>query len=162
MKQEGFLLAIAQISVTLAGFSGLVVAIRAAPPSRWHARDTWSLAWMLGSSLGALFLALLPFVLNSFGLGDEFLWKVATLTMSAAMIGFALVMTLSDRRLTRLGHRARVRYFPTVATCLVAGVGFAVGLAAIGKLQHIRLGLFDIGLITCLLVSALSLVVFLV
>jgi hypothetical protein len=47
MQDEGFLLAIAQIAVTLAGFSGLVVAIRGAPPTAWHPRDIWSLSWML-------------------------------------------------------------------------------------------------------------------
>ena len=161
MQQEAFLLATAQIAVTLAGFSGLVLAIRGAPPARWHARDIWSLAWMLGASLGAAFLALLPLVLALFGMAAEPLWAIATLVMSASMITFGLGMAISGRRLTGLGHRARVRYFPTLAVLLTAGLGLLVGLAALGVLPQARVGLFAFALLSCLLISALSLVVFL-
>src|SRR6476469_664744 len=63
MASEGFFVAIAQIAVALAGFSGLVVATRGASPSGWSTRDTWSLAGMFGASIGALLLALLPSLL---------------------------------------------------------------------------------------------------
>jgi len=160
MQQEGFFIGVAQIAVSLAGFSGLVVAIRSAPSSRWRARDLWSLAWMLGSSLGALFFALLPLLFRLFRLSEAFVWTVATSAMSIYMLGFGIAMALSGRRLTRLGHPARVRYFPTVATVLMVGVGLSIGAAAIGIWP--RVGLFGSGLIAFLLVSALSLVVFLV
>ena len=84
MEQEAFLLAIAQIAVTLAGFSGLVVAIRGDSPAEWHARDIWSLTWMFGTSFGALFLSLLPLVLASFHLRDDFIWISAN-SMSSWM-----------------------------------------------------------------------------
>jgi hypothetical protein len=83
MLNEGLLLAISQIAVTLAGFSGLVVAIRGAPPTDWHPRDIWSLSWMFGTSLGALFMALLPLLLASFALRDGLLWTLADLVMAA-------------------------------------------------------------------------------
>jgi hypothetical protein len=162
VQQESLLTTIAQVAVTLAGFSGLVIAIRTTPTAGWHARDTWSLAWMLGTSLGALFLALLPLVLTSFGLSEGSSWTLATMIMSGAMLLFAFAMALTGRRLTRGGHRPRVRYFPTVATCLVATVGLTAGFAAIGVLPHAKVGLFTVGLVTLLLVSALSLVVFLI
>lgn len=103
MQHEGFLLAIAQIAVTLAGFSGLVVAIRGAPPTAWHPRDIWSLSWMFGTSLGALFMALLPLMLAFFHLRDGLVWTVANLVMAAFMIVFAVAMGLSGRRLHQIG-----------------------------------------------------------
>ena len=162
MQQESFLIAVAQIAVSLAGFSGLVIAIRGAPSARWHARDVWSLAWMLGTSLGALFLALLPLLFGLFRLNQTLLWRFGTLVMAVFMLGFGLAMALSGLRLTRLGHQARVRYFPTLATGSVMGVGLFVGATAVGMRPDLRIGLYATGLITCLLVSALSLVVFLV
>jgi hypothetical protein len=60
MLTADLLIAIAQIAVALAGFSGLIAAIRTAAPDGWHPRDIWSLSWMLGASIGALILALLP------------------------------------------------------------------------------------------------------
>ena len=162
MQDEGFLLAIAQIAVTLAGFSGLVVAIRGAPPTAWHPRDIWSLSWMFGTSLGALFMALLPVLLAFFHLREGLIWTVASLVMCAFMIVFAVAMTLSGRRLTRSGHRPRVRYFPMGATLLLLTCGFLSGLGGVGVFSQPRIGFFVLGLVACLLVSALSLVVFLV
>lgn len=162
MHDEGLFLAIAQIAVTLAGFSGLVVAIRGAPPTAWQPRDIWSLSWMFGTSLGALFLALLPLVLAIFHLPDGLLWTVASLAMCAFMIVFSVAMALSGRRLTRLGHWPRVRYFPIAAPSLLLMSGFLSGLGGAGMFPQAGIGFFVLGLIACLLVAALSLVVFLV
>ncbi|HET9418091.1 MAG TPA: hypothetical protein VFO30_02020 [Chthoniobacterales bacterium] len=162
MQNEGFLLGIAQIAVTLAGFSGLVVAIRGAPPTAWHPRDIWSLSWMFGTSLGALFMALLPLLLAFFHLEAGLLWTIASLAMSAFMIVFSVAMALAGRRLTRLGHRPRVRFFPMAATFLLLICGFLSGLGGAGLFPQARIGFFILGLIACLFVSALSLVVFLV
>ncbi len=162
MQDEGFLLAVAQIAVTLAGFSGLVVAIRGAPPTAWHPRDIWSLSWMFGTSLGALFIALLPLLLALFRLRDGLVWTVASLAMCAFMIFFSVAMSLSGRRLTRLGTSASCpllsdgRDIPAFDEWLLSGLGGA------GIFPQTRTGFFALGLITCLLVSALSLVVFLV
>jgi hypothetical protein len=162
MQNEGFLLAIAQIGVTLAGFSGLVVAIRGAPPTAWHPRDMWSLSWMFGTSLGALFLALLPLLLGYFRLRDGVIWTSASLVLSIFMVVFAVTMAVSGRRLTRLGHRPRVRYFPMAATGLLLMCGLLSGLGAAGVFPRVMTAFYALGLIACLLVSALSLVVFLV
>jgi len=162
MQEEGFLLGIAQIAVTLAGFSGLVVAIRGAPPSSWHPRDIWSLSWMFGTSLGALFLALLPLLLARLQLGEAVIWTAANLAISIFVIGFGITMTLFGRRLTRSGHRPRVRFFPPAATVVLLLCGLLSGLGAFGLVAQLRTGFFVLGLIACLFVSALSLVVFLV
>jgi len=162
MQEEGFLLGIAQIAVTLAGFSGLVVAIRGAPPSSWHPRDIWSLSWMFGTSLGALFLALLPLLLARLQLGEAVIWTAANLAISIFVIGFGITMIFSGRRLTRSGHRPRVRFFPPAATVVLLLCGLLSGLGAFGLFTQLRTGVFVLGLIACLFVSALSLVVFLV
>ena len=162
MQDQEFFIAIAQIAVTLAGFSGLVVAIRGAPPAAWHPRDIWSLSWMFGTSLGALFLALLPRTLAFFHLGVDLVWTVASLVMCGFTIAFGVAMTLSSGRLTRRGHGPRVGYFPVAATSLFLLCGVLSGLAGAGVFPQMRIGFFVLGLIACLLVSTLSLVVFLV
>lgn len=162
MESDGFLLAISQIAVALAGFSGLVVATRGASPTGWHPRDIWSLSWMFGASIGALFMALLPMLLSFFRLPEETVWTIANLVMGASMVIFALAMAFSGRRLTRLGHRPRVRYFPAAATLLILICGCLAGVGGLGMFRQVRIGFFVLGLIVCLLVSALALVVFLV
>jgi hypothetical protein len=162
MESDGILLAISQIAVALAGFSGLVVATRGASPTGWHPRDIWSLSWMFGTSIGALFLALLPILLFFFRLREEAIWTLANLVMAAFMVVFALAMASSSRRLSRAGHRPRVRYFSTAATLLLFICGGLAGLGALGIFSQVRVGFFILGLIACLLVSALALIVFLV
>jgi hypothetical protein len=162
MESGGFLLTVSQIAVALAGFSGLVVATRSASPTGWHPRDVWSLSWMFGASIGALFLALLPILLFFFRLRDEMVWTIANLVMGAFMLIFALTMAVSGRRLTKLGHRPRVRYFPIAATVLLLICGCLASLGALGMFRQVRVGIFVLGLIACLLVSAFALVVFLV
>ena len=161
MESEGFLVAIAQIAVALAGFSGLVVATRHASPTGWSTRDMWSLAWMFGASIGALFLALLPILLFFLRVPTEVVWMLATLLMAASMILFALTMSLFSRRLSKLGEPPRVRYFSTGATLLLLGCGCLAGLGALGTFGQAAVGVFVLGLMACLLVSAFALVVFL-
>ncbi len=117
---------------------------------------------MFGTSCGALFMTLLPLLLASFRLQDGLVWTVASLVMCAFMIAFGVAMAFSGRRLTKLGHRPRVRYFPAAATLLLLICGFLSGLEATGLFPQVRIGIFVFSLIACLLVSALSLVVFLV
>ena len=162
MEQEPLLLTIAQIAVTLAGFSGLVVAIRGASPESWHARDIWSLTWMFGSSFGALFLALLPLVLRSFGLNVETIWRIADLVMSIFVLFFSAIMIIWGHRLTNAGFPPRVRFFPRVARVLLVATGICVGAAATGLFAELRAALFLVALVACLVIAALSLVVFLV
>jgi hypothetical protein len=161
MESEGFLVAIAQIGVALAGFSGLVVATRDASPTGWSKRDMWSLGWMFGASVGSLFLALLPVLLFFLRFPTEVVWMLASLLMAAFMVVCALTMALFCRRLSRLGEPPRVRYFSTAATSLLLGCGCLAGLGAMGRFGQAAVGVFVLGLMACLLVSALALVVFL-
>lgn len=162
MEQEQFLLGIAQVAVTLAGFSGLVVAVRGESPSQWHARDIWSLSWMFGSSFGALFLALLPLLLRTFDLSAPVIWTTACAVMSIFVVLFSVIMIIWGTRLTSAGFPPRVRFFPKVARMVLILSGALAGAAALGMLPAWRVGLFALGLIACLIVAALSLVVFLV
>lgn len=162
MDINDLLIGLAGVAVSLAGFSGLVVAIRTSASARWQPRDIWSLSWMLGASIGALFLALLPVLLSSFALLEEQTWTITTGVMALFMISLAMTMAVYDRRLKRRGHSARVRGFPGLVLSLYLGCGGLALAAAVGLLPGVRIGLVILGLIVSLLVSALALVVFLI
>ena len=117
---------------------------------------------MFGTSLGALFLALLALLLARFHLREGVIWTSASLVMFMFLIGFPIAMAFAGRRLTRLGHRPRVRFFPMAATFLLVICGLLSGLGAFGLFPQLRIAFFVLGLTACLFVSALSLVVFLV
>ena len=78
---------IAEISIGLAGFSGLVVALRkgSGPPDeiqRYRLRILFSL------SFGAMFLSLLPDTLVNFGVPDEGVWIVSSAAIFACSFLF--------------------------------------------------------------------------
>jgi hypothetical protein len=162
MEHEEFLVGIAQVAVTLAGFSGLVVAIRGAPSSDWHKRDIWSLSWMFGTSFGALFLSLFPVLLGSFRLSDALVWRIANAVMSIFVICFSVAMMIWGHQLTKAGHPPRVRFFPQIARLLLLGSGIFGGAQTLGFFPNAGIGFFMLSLMACLLVAALSLIVFLV
>ena len=158
---DALLFAIAQISVSLAGFSGLIAALRATT-GEWHPRDIWSLSWMLGSSVGALLLALLPLWLALAGDTDEHVYRVSCAASAVAIGSFAIAMSLAGRRLTRRGFPRRVPAVPTTLFLLLGGAGLIDALGAAGAWGD-RLAFAYVGSLMVLLVAAvLALCVFLI
>jgi len=155
------LVAIAQIGVSLAGFSGLIAALRATT-GEWHPRDIWSLSWMLGSSVGALLLALLPLWLALADDTDEHVYRVSCAASAVAIGSFAIAMSLAGRRLTRRGFPRRVPAVPTTLFLLLGGAGLIDALGAAGAWGD-RLAFAYVGSLMVLLVAAvLALCVFLI
>ena len=162
MPTADLLIAIAQIAVALAGFSGLIAAIRTAAPEGWHPRDIWSLSWMLGASIGALVLALLPLWLALFGWSEELVYRVSSCLAFLFIGTFVCVMLWAGRRLTLKGHPPRVPYFPATIALLLGVATTVAGAGAVGWLQQRVAPLYVGALIALLLASALVLAVFLI
>ena len=162
MPDSDLLLAISQLAVALAGFSGLIAAIRTAAPDGWYPRDIWSLSWMLGASIGALVLSLLPVWLTLFGWPDEIVYRVASAVASLCIGSFVVVMAWTGRRLTRTGHPPRVRYFPAAIVFLLGLASMVMAAGAAGMLRGSIVAAYVGTLIALLLASVLVLAVFLV
>jgi hypothetical protein len=156
------LLAIAQLAVALAGFSGLIAAIRTAAPDGWYPRDIWSLSWMFGASIGALVLSLLPLWLNLFGWSDETVYRISSAVAAVAIGCFVGVMAWTGGRLTRAGPPPRVRYFPATIVLLLGLASIVMAVGAVGWLRGSITAAYVGTLIALLLASVLVLAVFLV
>ena len=156
------LLAIAQIAVALAGFSGLVAAIRTASPEGWHPRDIWSLSWMLGASIGALVLGLLPLWLALFGWSEEVVFRVSSAAASVYIGTFLGVMAWTGRRLTLKGYPPRVAYFPSLVALLLVVPLVGVVAGAAGWLRDSMVPAYVASLLALLVASVLVLAVYLV
>jgi hypothetical protein len=157
---DELLLGDAGLALSLAGFSGLVIAVRTAGAIQWQPRDIWSLAWMLGSSMSGLFLALLPILLETWGASEAVSWTSSNAVMATAMALWGVAMNRYDRQLMARGFPARVKYFPMVAFLLFEGTALANVLAVLALVP--RTGAFILGLTVSLLAASLALVVFLV
>lgn len=162
MPASDLLLTISQLAVALAGFSGLIAAIRTAAADGWSPRDIWSLSWMLGASIGALVLSLLPLWLSLFEWSDETVYRVSSAVAAVSIGSFVGVMAWTGRRLTRAGHPPRVRYFPATIAFLLGLTSIAMAAGAAGGLRGWITAAYVGTLIALLLASVLVLAVFLV
>lgn len=162
MPAADLLLAIAQLAVALAGFSSLIAAIRTVAPDGWHPRDIWSLSWMLGASIGALVLGLLPLWLALFEWPAESVYRTSS-AVAALYIGtLVLVLAWKGRRLTLAGHPPRVRFFPQMVSVLLGATAVALAAGAAGGLRGALVPTYVGSLIALLVASVLVLAVFLV
>jgi peptidoglycan/LPS O-acetylase OafA/YrhL len=162
MPTADLLIAIAQIAVALAGFSGLIAAIRTAAPEGWHPRDIWSLSWMLGASIGALILALLPLWFALFGWSDERVYRTSSAFAFLYIGAFVCVMMWKGRRLTMAGHPPRVPFFPTAIALLLGVSAAAAGAGAAGWLEQQVAPVYVGTLLALLVASSLVLAIFLI
>jgi hypothetical protein len=144
---------IAELALGLAGFSGVMTAFMQRP-GRLTEVETYRIAVLLGASLGALFLALLPLALMQFGLEARALWRDAGLSMLAfAAVGGALYLR-SSRRVAR--HAPEI-FNRSVFIGLAAGhvANFVLQVAALTVLEPSP-GPYVVGLIWFLLHAAVQ------
>ncbi|MDX1402994.1 MAG: hypothetical protein R3192_00575 [Woeseiaceae bacterium] len=96
-----FLQTIAEISIGLAGFSGLIVALRKSPGPLTEVQK-FRLKVLFGNAFGAMFLSLLPYLLSALHVPNARIWFDA----SAAMLGFSLIfgswIVVAGRRIARV------------------------------------------------------------
>jgi hypothetical protein len=162
MPEAYLLVAIAQIAVALAGFSGLIAVIRTAGPEGWHPRDILSLLWMLGASIGSLLLALLPLWFTLFNWSPDRVYRYSSVIAFCYIGTFVSTMVWTGRRLSRKGHPPRVRHVPAAIVSLLGISVVALGAGAAGWL-HGAIAVVYVGSLLALLVaSLLVLAVFLV
>lgn len=81
MDLQEVLHTIAEIAVTLAGFSGVVI-VFIAGRERWGAREIASLAVMIRASFVAMFLSFVPIVLWQMGY-EQIVWNVSAAIIAA-------------------------------------------------------------------------------
>ena len=92
---------IAEISIGLAGFSGLIVALRRTPGPLTDVQK-FRLKVLFGNAFGAMFLSLLPFVLQSFQVPEQRVWFDSAATMLGYSLIFATWIVIAGNRIARI------------------------------------------------------------
>ena len=87
MEIPGFYQTIAEISVAIAGFSGLIIALRK-DSGPLTAVQKYRLQVLLLLSFGAMFLSLVPEFLLNWGVSAETLWLVFAITLIVCSLLF--------------------------------------------------------------------------
>jgi len=108
MEFEDQLLTYIEISIALAGFSGIVAAFQFRDDRRVTRGDVLGLTMLLTISLAAAFCAGLALLLLNFGLETEMIWSVMSIVMVLNNIGFIYVGTRGALKIGALTKQGRL------------------------------------------------------
>jgi hypothetical protein len=92
---------ISEISIGLAGFSGLIVALRKNPGPLTDVQK-YRLKILFAMTFGALFLSLLPDLLLNFGMPNERIWFDSSAAMFVYSLFFVFWMIAGARRVAKV------------------------------------------------------------
>lgn len=92
---------ISEISIGLAGFSGLIVALRKTPGPLTDVHK-YRLKILFAMTFGAMFMSLLPDLLLNFAVPDERIWFDASAAMFTYSLLFIIWLIAGARRVAKL------------------------------------------------------------
>jgi hypothetical protein len=137
---QPFFLTMAGISLSLAGFAGLLASFRE-PTESWTLVDLWRLRRIVNRSFASVFVALIPIPI--FGIiGDEgAAFRVASAVFAALVLFDMVVITPEWRRL-----------WPGDRSLYVAWViSGSIGLLLVANVAFVSGGVYELGLVLILL-----------
>ncbi|HVU29456.1 MAG TPA: hypothetical protein VHE36_03565 [Sphingomicrobium sp.] len=143
MNSADWLLDIAQIAMSLTGFSGLLIAFRFGD-QRWKRIEVQSLRFLFQSSIGAFVLALIPLPLFVARFEEELIWTICFAALGAWILilsGAALIGRLRGL----LNPELEVSYWALTLSGLVMGamqMAAAIGLFGLQAPAVYMIGLY--------------------
>ena len=142
--------AIAELSIALAGFAGLIAMVRSGPIHEWHPRAQLAFWVTLNWSMGAVVLALLPSLLSPIEVVN---WYFLNLLLGLSLMAGLLVMLRAHIRLNRRGAPT-VNPWHWVVVVVVVGSGSIGVLGAVaGPFGPASDDWYRFGVLTCLLAA---------
>ena len=132
IEEQPVLLSVAAISLSIAGFSSVAIAIRHRDPGEWPLHLRLRLQSLVDIGMTALGLALLPIALHYLGVGQDALWHVASLVLAIAVTLLTIRIVTRSRSSTQTG--AMGRWYPPLS------LGLAV-IVVVGNLANVVLDL---------------------
>jgi hypothetical protein len=141
------LLSVAEISLALAGFGGIFLALTQDRSRPRGPADSYRLVLLLSTALAALALSLVPVLLLSLGASERWMWSLSSALSAAVLLG-AQVLALRARR----RHPEEIRVGEVAwAAALVQVVSTITVLAqlanAVGLFGERAFGVFFSGLV---------------
>lgn len=155
MQGSDVLLTMAEVGVTVAGFSGLVVAFGRRSGEDIPPIQVFRLLTLAESTAWVLLLALLPFLLHHLSVAPETIWRALGGFMA---VGYLFNVALSARRAARLSEddKRQVSRVSTAFTYAISGLAvIALALAAAGAFPERELGVYLVGLTGILSVAVI-------
>ena len=126
VEAKAELLTIAQLAVTLIGFSGLIAVFRASTTRRWVPRDITAAAIVICAGGMGLLYSLFPFVLVYAGITNDTMWAITSVVFSIGLFAGVTIFLVVSRRLSQAGHQERMPHLNRITVSLAAAFGLAL------------------------------------
>lgn len=161
MEESETLRTLAEVAVALTGFTGIVAILGRRAGGEWSPLELLRLRMLLETSLGVVFLSLIPVLLLTLRISQGSLWRVSNALQGLIHLGGAIVLFLRVSRLEPSQWTPEERWltvlFAPLSLLIVAGQG----AAALGLLPDHGPFVYLLGLIYLLALAALHFVLLL-
>jgi hypothetical protein len=144
--------ALAEIGVAIAGFSGIVAVVGARSAGQWTPDDRLRLAFLLVCSLTVVFFSLLPFALTALHSPGTVVWRAASGLLAVWLV---LANILAFRSVARARHGFQSESRPWLKSLVRAGDTASVVLLSYNVIWMAETGLFLLALLWLLLESVI-------
>ncbi len=129
MSGESFLSGVVEIGIGLAGFAGIIAAVRQRDVSTWDPDQRVLLQMLFTACAAAIFFSLLPFLLGETSLDRESTWRVGSAGLSAWFLIMPYVRYRQSRRMGTHYPIARglLVVLPVILVLQIANTFYGVG-----------------------------------
>jgi hypothetical protein len=128
MTGTDLLQTLAEVGITLAGFTGIVAVLGRRGHGEWEPHEWLRLAMLLTFSFGSVFFAFLPPLLDAYDVPEPRAWSIASAMLAVFL---AVVYAAIIGRVVALGELVRDE-FPRWAGA-VTGIGTAIVVAVLAS-----------------------------
>lgn len=126
LSADSFLSSVVEVAIGMAGFAGIVAAIRQRALTRWPPEQRLLLEMLVVASAAAITFAFLPIVLAEAGLAPSRIWRIGSASLIAWYVGIAVF---------------RIRQVGRTSVAVPLGRSFAAWVVFLTVLQALNLGL---------------------
>lgn len=127
MTADSFLSSATEVAIGIAGFAGIVAAIRHRDPSAWASEERLLLRMLLFASGMAILFSWTPAVLSEAGLEPQTIWRAASAAMLVWLVSSVIHRTRQTRSLDndRLVPRVAIVWNVAIILLQIANVFLA-------------------------------------
>jgi hypothetical protein len=153
---------LSEVAIALAGFTGIVAVLGRRAGGQWDPLEWLRLRMLLETSLGVVFLSLIPVLLHQLEALQGALWRVGNGLQALVHVAGIVLLWLRFRKLEPSQWPPEERWLTAALVPISIAIVLLQGSFVLGKLAPYGFFLFLLGLIYLLAIAALHFVLLLV
>jgi hypothetical protein len=154
MIDTGSLELLAEVSIALAGFSGVVLILGRRSSGHLSALERRRLGFLLETTLGVFFLSLTPLVISAAGVPPQLNLRICSAAMLGLAVSLGVLWFIRNARLSDEESARRVRPLEAIVWALFVPESVCLLVVAFGAWGRFAMAIYLAGLTAFLLGAA--------